>query len=69
MFSATLPHAQDERRAGARAYQPVWLVLAKHRDGVGALQLTDGGLDGLKQVAVVQTVHQMSNDLGVGLDG
>ena len=43
------------------------LVLAKHGDGVGAVQLRDRGLHGLKQVGVIQTVHQMGNCLGVGL--
>ena len=67
MFSAALPHAQNQRRAGARADQPVWLVFAKHRNRVSPLQLPYGGLDRFKHIAVVQTVHQVSDDLGVGL--
>ena len=42
-------------------------VLAEHGNGIGALQRYQRGFDGLKQVAVVQAVHQMGNDLGVGL--
>ena len=39
-----LAHAQHQRRAGARADHAVRLVLAEHRDRIGAVQLADGGL-------------------------
>jgi hypothetical protein len=64
-----LAHAQDQRRAGARAHHAVRLVLVHHGNGVGAVQLGGGGAHGLEQVAVVQAVHQVGDDLGVGLAG
>ena len=43
------------------------LVAAEHRDGVGALQARGGALHGVEQVAVVELVDQVGDDLGVGL--
>jgi hypothetical protein len=68
VFLPVFAHAQDQRRTGARADHPVRLVLAEHRNRIGAVQL-HGGLDGLEQVAVVQAVDQVGNDFGVGLAG
>ena len=43
------------------------LILTKNRNGVGAMQLGYGSLHGFEQVGVIQTVHQVGNDLGIGL--
>ena len=67
MLLAVLAHAQDQGRSGARTDQALRLVLAEHGNRVGALQLADGCLDGLKNVAVVEAVDQMGDHLGVGL--
>ncbi len=60
---------QDQRRAFACADHALRLVAAEHGDGVGALQPLRGALHGVEQVAVVQVVHQVGDDLGVGLAG
>ena len=60
-------HAQNQRRASARANQALRLIFAKHRNGIGAMQLVHRRLHRLKQVAVVQAVDQVGDDLGVGL--
>ena len=43
------------------------LVAAEHGDRVGAAQPRQGPLDGIEQVAVVEVVDQVRDDLGVGL--
>ena len=43
------------------------LVAAEHRDRVGAAQFAHGALHGVEQVAVVQTVDEVGDDLRVGL--
>jgi hypothetical protein len=45
----------------------VRFVFVEHGNGVRAMQLNDGCFDGLKQIAVVEAIHQVGNDLGVGL--
>ena len=62
-----LAHAQNQRRAGARTDHALGLVLAENGNRIGALQLGQGGLDGLEQVALIQAVDQVGNHLGVGL--
>jgi hypothetical protein len=47
----------------------VRLVRAEHGDRVGAVQLRTCALHGLEQVAVVEAVDQVRDDLGVGLAG
>ena len=64
---AALAYAQDQRRAGARADQAFGFVLVHHGQRIGAVQLGDGRAEGVKQVAVVEAVDQMGDDLGVGL--
>ncbi len=59
--------ADDQRRALARADHAVRLLGAEHGDGVGAFQAAHGLLHGGVQVAVVQVVHQVGDDFGVGL--
>ena len=60
-------HAQDQGRTGACAHHAVRLVLVEHRHCVCAVQLRQRGLDGVKQVALVQAVHQVGDHFGVGL--
>jgi hypothetical protein len=67
VLAAVLARAEDQRRAGARADHALRLVAADHGDGVGAVQLQHRGLHGLEQVAVVEAVDQVGDDLGVGL--
>jgi len=45
----------------------VRLVLVDHRDRVGAAQLLRGRAHGGEQVAVVEAVDQVGDDLGIGL--
>jgi hypothetical protein len=61
--------AQHQRRALPRADHAVRFVAREDRDGVGAAQPRQRLLHGLQQVAVVQAVHQVCDDLGVGLAG
>ena len=37
VFLPILAHTENQRRTGPRTDQPVWLILAKHGDGVGPL--------------------------------
>ena len=69
VLAVFLAHAQDHRRAGTGADHAVRFVLAEHGDRVGAVQAADGGLHGLEQVAFIQAVDQVADDLGVGLAG
>ncbi len=62
-----LAYAQHQRRTGARADHALRLVAAKHGDGVRALQAPGGPLHSLEDVAVVEVVDQVGDDLGVGL--
>ena len=59
--------AKHERRAVARADDPLRLVAAEHRDRIGAAQARHGALHRLEQIAFVQAVDQVGDDLGVGL--
>jgi hypothetical protein len=59
--------AEHQRRAVARADDPLRLVAAEHRDRIGAAQARHGALHRLEQVAFVQAVDQVGDDLGVGL--
>jgi hypothetical protein len=43
------------------------LVLAEHRDRIRAMQLPDGGLHGVEQIAFVQAVHQVADHFRVCL--
>jgi hypothetical protein len=61
--------AQHQRRALASSDDAVRLVTAEHGHGVGALQARQGLLHGVEQVAVVEVVDEVSDDLGVGLAG
>ena len=45
------------------------LVLVHDRDRVGAVQLCHRIAHGIKQIAVVEAVHQMRDDLGIRLAG
>ena len=58
---------QHQRRALARADHALRLVAAEHRQRVGPLQPPRGLLDGVEQVALVQRIDQVRDDLGVGL--
>jgi len=60
-------HAHDQRRALAGTDDALGLVAVKHGNRIGAGEAQQGGLDSGKQVAVVQVVHQVGDDLGVGL--
>lgn len=62
-----LADADDQRRALARGDHAVRFFAAEHGDRVGAVQALDGLLHGLEQVAGVQVVDQVGDDLGVGL--
>ena len=42
-------------------------VATEHRDRIGASQFAHGLLDSIEQVAVVVTVDQVRDDLGIGL--
>jgi hypothetical protein len=59
--------AQHQRRAEPRADDAMRLVAREHRDRVRAVQLDDGALDGVEQVAVVVHVDEVRDHLGVGL--
>ena len=59
--------AEDERRAVARADHAVRLVAADHGDRIGAAQARQRALHRLEQVAVVEVVDEVGDDLGVGL--
>ena len=61
--------AQHQRRALARAHQALRLVAVQHGDGIAAAQALDGRLHRRQQVAVVQAVDEVDDDLGVGLAG
>jgi len=60
-------NAQDQRRALPRTHHTQRLVAAEHRYRVSPAQTRQRALHGLQQVAVVQAVHQVRDDLGVGL--
>ena len=45
------------------------LVFVEHGHRIGAVQLQQRGFDRLKQIALVQAVHQVGDDFGVGLAG
>ena len=62
-----LAHAHHQRRALAGADHAVRFIAAEHGDGIGAMQAAHGLLHGLEQVAGVQVVDQVGDDLGVGL--
>jgi len=62
-----LPHPQHQGRTRARAHHAVRLVLVDHRNGKRPMQPGRSGAHGLEQVAVVQAVHQVRDDLGVRL--
>ena len=62
-----LAHAQHQRGAGARTDDAVRLVAAEHGQRIGAVQAGQGLLHGFEQVAVVQRIDQVGDDLGVGL--
>ena len=59
--------AEDQRRALARADDAVRLVAADDGDRVGAAQPRQGALHRFQQVAVVQVIDEVGDDLGVGL--
>jgi hypothetical protein len=60
-------HAQHQGRALACAHHALGFVAAEHGNGVGAAQAGQGALHGVQQVAVVQAVHEVRDDFGVGL--
>ena len=60
-------HAHHQGRAVARTDDALRLVAVEGGDGVGAGQALRGGLDSGKQVAVIEVVDQVGDDLGVGL--
>ena len=64
-----LAHAQNQWGTRARAHHPVRLVFGHHSDGIGTAQLAHCGLHRLEQIALVERIDQMSDDLGVGLAG
>jgi hypothetical protein len=59
--------AEHQRRAEPRADDAVRLVAAEDGDRVGAVQLDDGALDRVEQVAFVVEVDEVRDHLGVGL--
>jgi hypothetical protein len=59
--------AEHERRALPRADHAVRLVAAEHGDRIGTAQPRQRALDGLEEIAVVAMIHEMGDDLGVGL--
>ena len=67
VLGAVFAHAQDERRACACAHHAVGFVLVDDGDGVGAVQLGHSGLHRFKQVALVEAVYQVGDDLGIRL--
>jgi hypothetical protein len=69
-FSLARSAAPTPRTSGepvARADDAVRLVAADDGDRVGAAQPRQRALDGVEQVAVVEVVDQVRDDLGVGL--
>ena len=62
-----LADAHHERRALARHHEDVRLLLADHRDRVGAGHLAQRRLHGDLEVAFVQLADQMREHLGVGV--
>mmetsp|Transcript_59261 Transcript_59261/g.139848 ORF Transcript_59261/g.139848 Transcript_59261/m.139848 type:complete len:517 (-) Transcript_59261:3941-5491(-) len=69
VLALALAHAQHQRRALAGGHHAVRLVAAEHGHRVGALQARQGLLHGIQQVAAVEVVDQVGDDLGVGLAG
>ena len=65
--SLALTHAQHQRRAFACAHNALRLVAVKDRERICAVQLFNGCLQRLKQVALIERVDQMRDDFGVGL--
>ena len=67
-FSST-PEADDHRAAFARQDDALRIVLAHHRERVGALELRHGGAHGLEQVLhrCQVMVDAVRDDFGVGL--
>jgi hypothetical protein len=63
----TLADTQNQRRACTGADHALRLVFVEHGNRVRAVQLANGGFDGIKNVAFVHAVHQVGDDFGVGL--
>ena len=63
------PDTQYQRAAGPRAHHHAGLVPADDGDRVGAAQAADGAANRLEQVVALahQAVHEVGDDLGVGL--
>ena len=69
MLAAVLAHTQNQRGAGAGTNHALGLVPVHHANRVSTMQTGRRGLHGFEKIAAVETVHQVSNDLGVGLAG
>jgi len=54
---------RHQRRAGARTDNAMRLVAAEHGDRIGAAQFAHGTLHGVEQVALVQAVDEVGDDL------
>ncbi len=61
--------AQHQRRAGARAHQPLRFGRVQHRNRVGPVQARQRGAHRGQQVALVERIDQVRDHLGVGLAG
>ena len=59
--------ADDERDVLARPDEPAQLALVHDDEGVGALELAQGGADGIAEVALVGLLDEVGDRLGVGL--
>ena len=59
--------ADDQRATETRADDTMRFVLAENGNGIRTRQTLDGFLYRTKQVAVVQMIDQMRDDLGIGL--
>ena len=62
-----LAETHDEGHVVARADEPAGLAPVEHRDGVGAVGLAQRGTHRVRDVALVGLLHEVCEDLGVGL--
>jgi hypothetical protein len=63
----TVADAGDERDVLAGTDDPVGLVAMHDREGVGALELAEGGPDRVGDVALIGLLDEMGDGFGVGL--
>ena len=62
-------HTQHQRRTFTCTDHAMGFVAAEHGNGISTFELAHGALHSVEQIAVVQMVDEVGNDLGVGLAG